>query len=175
MVFSNRTATVLRMPYFCEMQLLILAVGRTDDRHLRDLVEIYIKRVGRYVRCDWEWVPDVRPNKNMNVALQRKKGGESILKRLASHDHVVLLDERGKQLSSQGFADYLQQKMNTVPKRLAFVIGGPYGFSQEVYARAQETLSLSKMTFSHQMVRLFFAEQLYRAYSILNNGPYHHE
>ena len=120
-------------------------------------------------------IPDIRDVKNLSQEQQKVREGELILKQLQPGDHVILLDEGGKEFTSVGFADWLQQRMNTVPRRLVFVIGGPYGFSDAVYAAAQGKISLSRMTFSHQMVRVIFAEQFYRALSILNNLPYHHQ
>ena len=119
-------------------------------------------------------IPDIRDVKNLSQEQQKVREGELILKQLQPGDHVILLDEGGKEFTSVGFADWLQQRMNTVSRRLVFVMGGPYGFSDAVYAAAQGKISLSRMTFSHQMVRVIFAEQFYRALSILNNLPYHH-
>lgn len=121
-----------------------------------------------------EVIPDIKNAKNLSEAQQKEKEGEMILKKLAPTDILILLDENGKQYTSVDFSNYLQKKMNSGIKQLVFVIGGPYGFSDAVYQKAQGKISLSKMTFSHQMVRLFFVEQVYRAFTILKNEPYHH-
>ena len=122
-----------------------------------------------------EVIPDIKNVKNLSEAQQKEKEGELILKTLQSGDYLVLLDEKGKEFTSMQFSTYIEKKMHTVPKRLVFVVGGPYGFSEAVYKAAAEKISLSKMTFSHQMIRLIFIEQIYRAMTILNNEPYHHE
>ena len=128
-----------------------------------------------YIKFELEIIPDLKNSKNLSEASQKEKEGELILKKVQTSDELVLLDEQGKQYSSVDFSDYLQKKMNAGLKQLIFVIGGPYGFSAEVYQRANGKISLSKMTFSHQMVRVFFVEQLYRAFTILKNEPYHHQ
>ena len=122
-----------------------------------------------------EVIPELKNAKNLSFDQQKEKEADMILKCLSPGDYIVLLDERGKEYSSLKFSEYIEHKMHTVPKRLVFVIGGPYGFSQRVYSTAQEKISLSKMTFSHQMIRRIFIEQLSRAMTILNNEPYHHE
>lgn len=157
------------------MQIKLLAVGKTDSAAITELTEIYTKRLTRYIRFEFQIVPDLKKRAKLSFEQQKKQEGELILSQLNTSDFVVLLDETGKQFTSMAFADYLQQRMNSGIKNLVFIIGGPYGFSEEVYQRANGKLSLSKMTFSHQMVRLFFAEQVYRAFSILNNEPYHHQ
>ncbi len=139
------------------MNITLIQVGKTDDAYLREGVGVYLKRINHYTKFDIVTVPDL---KNID-----KTVGDS---------YLVLLDEAGRQPDSVAFAAWLQKRMNSGVKRLCFVIGGPYGFSQELYARANDTVSLSPMTFSHQLVRLVFAEQLYRAFTILNNEPYHH-
>jgi 23S rRNA (pseudouridine1915-N3)-methyltransferase len=128
-----------------------------------------------YVKFDLEIIPDIKNVKNLSEAQQKEKEGELILAKIGPTDQLILLDENGKTYSSVGFSDYLQKKMNTGIKTLVFVIGGPYGFSETVYQKAQGTVSLSEMTFSHQMVRLFVIEQLYRGFTILRNEPYHHQ
>lgn len=157
------------------MQIKLLSVGKTDSAAITELTEIYTKRLTRYIRFEFQIVPDLKKRAKLSFEQQKKQEGELILSQLNTSDFVVLLDEAGKQFTSMAFADYLQQRMNSGIKNLVFIIGGPYGFSEEVYQRANGKLSLSKMTFSHQMVRLFFAEQVYRAFSILNNEPYHHQ
>lgn len=157
------------------MQIRLIAVGKTDHAAIQTLLEEYTKRLGFYIKFELEIIPDLKNSKNLSEAAQKEKEGELILKKVQTSDELVLLDEQGKQYSSVDFSDYLQKKMNASLKQLIFVIGGPYGFSEEVYQRANGKISLSKMTFSHQMVRVFFVEQLYRAFTILKNEPYHHQ
>ena len=156
------------------MQITLLAIGKTDNKQLQQLIDEYKKRLGFYIKFNLEIIPDIKNSKNLSEAQQKQKEGDLILNKVNTFDVLVLLDENGKQLDSIGFSNYLQKHMNSGIKQLIFVIGGPYGFSQEVYQKAQGKLSLSKMTFSHQMVRLFFIEQLYRGFTILRNEPYHH-
>ncbi len=156
------------------MTIKLLAIGKTDNKQLQQLIDDYKKRLGFYIKFDLEIIPDIKNVKNLSEAQQKQKEGELILKQLKPTDALILLDENGKQLDSVGFSQYLQKHMNSGIKQLVFVIGGPYGFSQDVYAKARGKLSLSKMTFSHQMVRLFVVEQLYRGFTILKNEPYHH-
>ncbi|HLV45718.1 MAG TPA: 23S rRNA (pseudouridine(1915)-N(3))-methyltransferase RlmH [Flavobacterium sp.] len=157
------------------MNIKLLAVGKTDDNNLQKLIDEYVKRLSFYVKFDLEIIPDIKNAKNLSVVQQKEKEGELLLAKVSSSDWLILLDEKGKTFSSIQFADFLQKRMNSGIKNLLFVIGGPYGFSDAVYARANGKISLSSMTFSHQMVRLFFIEQLYRGYTILRNEPYHHE
>ncbi len=160
--------------YLYGMKITLLAIGKTDNRNLQNLIEDYQKRLSHYVSFHLEMIPDIKNAKNLSEAQQKQAEGSEILKRLQAGDRLVLLDEKGKALTSEGFAQFLQKKMNSGLKNLVFVIGGPYGFSEEIYNRAQGKVSLSNMTFSHQMVRLFFIEQLYRGFTILRNEPYHH-
>ena len=127
------------------------------------------------MKFDLEIIPDIKNVKNLSEAQQKEKEGELILSKITPTDHLILLDENGKTFSSVGFSDFLQKKMNAGIKTLVFVIGGPYGFSETVYQKAQGKVSLSEMTFSHQMVRLFVIEQIYRGFTILRNEPYHHQ
>jgi len=157
------------------MQIKFLAVGKTDHSAIQSLLEEYIKRVNFYIKFDFEIIPDLKNTKSISEAIQKEKEGELILKKVSNSDELILLDENGKQYSSIDFSDFIQKKMNSGLKQLIFVIGGPYGFSDAVYERANSKLSLSKMTFSHQMVRVFSIEQLYRAFTILRNEPYHHQ
>lgn len=157
------------------MTIKLLAIGKTDSSELQELIAVYQKRLNFYVNFEIELIPDLKRTKNLSEAQQKEMEGDLILKRLAATDVFILFDEKGKQLSSIEFSAYLQKKMNAGIKQLVFVIGGPYGFSDAVYAKAVGKVSLSKMTFSHQMVRLFVTEQLYRAYTILKNEPYHHQ
>ncbi|RFN58011.1 23S rRNA (pseudouridine(1915)-N(3))-methyltransferase RlmH [Marixanthomonas ophiurae] len=156
------------------MKITLLVIGKTDDKNLQTLIAAYSKRLKHYVPFSFELIPDIKNVKNLSETLQKQAEGEAILKRLQNADTLILLDENGKQFSSVGFSQFLQKKMNSGLKNLVFVIGGPYGFSDEIYERANGKISLSKMTFSHQMVRVFFIEQLYRGYTILKNEPYHH-
>ncbi|MFD0862436.1 23S rRNA (pseudouridine(1915)-N(3))-methyltransferase RlmH [Sungkyunkwania multivorans] len=156
------------------MNIKLMAVGKTDDKHLQALIDVYQKRLGHYIKFELDIIPDIKKAKNLSEEQQKQKEGALILNKLQPTDMLVLLDENGKQFSSVQFSDYLQKRMNAGTKTLAFAIGGPYGFSKEVYSKAQGKISLSSMTFSHQMVRLFFIEQLYRAFTILKNEPYHH-
>ncbi len=135
----------------------------------------YSKRLSFYIKFEMEVIADVKNVKNLSENQQKEKEGEQILAKIGATDQLILLDENGASFSSVGFSDYLQKKMNSGIKTLVFVIGGPYGFSEEVYAKAQGKISLSEMTFSHQMVRLFVIEQLYRGFTILKNEPYHHQ
>lgn len=157
------------------MQIKIIAIGKTDHSAIQELQELYTNRLNHYIRVDWEIIPDLKNTKSLTQAQQKSKEGELILKKINSSDFVLLLDEKGKSFSSVEFSDFLQQKMNSGIKQLVLVIGGPYGFSEEIYQRANSKISLSKMTFSHQMIRPFLAEQLYRAMTILRGEPYHHE
>lgn len=157
------------------MTIKLLGIGKTDDPALQQLTEVYIKRLQFYNKFEVEFLPDLKKAKNLDENQQRQKEGELLLKKISASDFVVLLDENGKQYSSVAFSEFLQKRLNSGLKQLIFVIGGPYGFSTEVYNRADSKLSLSKMTFSHQMVRLFFVEQIYRGFTILKNEPYHHQ
>jgi 23S rRNA (pseudouridine1915-N3)-methyltransferase len=157
------------------MNIELIVVGKTDSREVEALVEMYAKRVNHYCKFSITTIADVRNTRNMAASRQKQLDGEAIMKLITEGDYVVLMDERGQQYTSMEYAQWLQKRMLSGVKRLALVIGGPYGFSEEVYARANQKISLSKMTFSHQIVRAIFAEQLYRAFTILNNEPYHHE
>ena len=157
------------------MRATLLLVGKTVNKHFVELIDEYAGRVKHYMGFDITVIPELKNTKGLSAEQQKQQEGELILKQLQTGDHVVLLDEHGKEWRSVEFSRWMEQKMQTVGKRLVFIIGGPYGFSPEVYARANEKLSLSKMTFSHQMVRLIFVEQLYRAMTIMRGEPYHHE
>ena len=157
------------------MNIELIVVGKTDMKEVEALVQMYTKRVNHYVKFAITTLADVRNTKKLSEAEQKRLEGDSILRLLNDSDHLLLLDERGAELRSIEFADLLQRRMSAGTKRLVFVIGGPYGFSDAVYQRANAMLSLSKMTFSHQIVRAIFTEQLYRAFTILKNEPYHHE
>ena len=157
------------------MKTILLVVGRTVEAHFQTAINDYVQRTKRYLTFDMEVIPELKNTKSLSVETQKEKEGDLILKALQPGDVVVLLDEGGKEMRSVEFADYMKHKMNTVNKRLVFVVGGPYGIAPKVYAAAHEKMSLSRMTFSHQMVRLIFVEQIYRAMTILAGGPYHHE
>lgn len=157
---------------FVKIELII--VGKTDAEWIKEGFDVYQKRLSHYINFNTTIISDLRNRKNLTDKQQKDQEGILILKHLQTSDFVILLDEKGKQIDSIQFSDFLQKKMNSGIKRLVFVIGGPYGFSSELYQKADQKISLSKMTFSHQMVRPFFVEQLYRAFSILNNEPYHH-
>lgn len=157
------------------MKFTLLVVGRTVEKHYITAIDDYVSRTKHFTQFDLEVIPELKNTKSLSMEQQKEKEAEMILKALQPGDVVVLLDEHGKEFRSIEFADWIERKMHTVNKRLVFIIGGPYGFSPKVYAVAQEKISLSKMTFSHQMIRLIFVEQLYRAFTILNNNPYHHE
>ena len=156
------------------MTIKLLAIGKTDHKALQELISEYQNRLTHYIKFELEIIPDIKNVKNLSETQQKEKEGELILKKLNTSDVLVLLDENGKQYSSVDFSGFLQKKMNSGIKQLVFVIGGPYGFSNSIYQKAQGKISLSKMTFSHQMVRLFVVEQLYRGFTILKNEPYHH-
>ena len=165
----------MKLIYFWDMTIKLLAIGKTDSSELQKLTEVYQKRLQHYISFEMDLIPDLKKTKNLSEDQQKTKEGKLILNKLAPTDILILFDEKGKNYSSVEFANYLQKKMNSGIKQLVFVIGGPYGFSDEVYQKATGKISLSKMTFSHQMVRLFITEQVYRAFTILRNEPYHHE
>ena len=157
------------------MKVALVLVGKTVNKHFVELIDEYAGRVKHYIGFDIIAIPELKNTKSLSADQQKQQEGELILKQMQAGDHVVLLDEHGKEFRSVEFSSYMEQKMQTVNKRLVFVIGGPYGFSPDVYGRANEKISMSKMTFSHQMVRLIFVEQLYRAMTIIRGEPYHHE
>ena len=157
------------------MQTILYVVGKTNDHKLNELAEDYRKRIERYHRFDILTIPDIKNKGKLTKYLQKKREGELITDRIKQYDYLVLLDENGKQMDSLFFSNFINARMMGSQKRLIFLIGGAYGFSDSVYKRANEKISLSKMTFSHQMVRIFFLEQLYRANTILRNEPYHHQ
>ena len=157
------------------MNIELIVVGKTDMKEVEALVTMYTKRLNHYVRFAITTIADVRNTKKLSESEQKRLEGEAILRIVNDSDHLMLLDEHGLELRSLEFAELIQKRMSAGTKRLVFVIGGPYGFSDAVYQRANSKLSLSKMTFSHQIVRAIFTEQLYRAFTILKNEPYHHE
>tara|TARA_R110001583_G_scaffold4351_2_gene25216 strand:+ start:52077 stop:52550 length:474 start_codon:yes stop_codon:yes gene_type:complete len=157
------------------MKIKLLAIGKTDAKNLQALIETYQNRLKHYINFEIEIIPDIKNVKNLSESQQKEKEGELIIKKLSPTDVLILLDEKGKEFRSIEFSKYLQKKMNSGIKQLIIVIGGPYGFSEAIYKKSAGKISLSKMTFSHQMIRLFIVEQLYRAFTILKNEPYHHE
>ena len=156
------------------MKTELILVGKTVNKHFIAGINDYVERTNHYMPFNITVIPELKNTKALTEEQQKEREGDLILQKLQSSDTVVLLDEHGKELRSIEFADWLQRKQNTT-RRLVFIIGGPYGFSNAVYERANERLSLSKMTFSHQMVRLIFCEQIYRACTIIRGEPYHHE
>jgi 23S rRNA (pseudouridine1915-N3)-methyltransferase len=156
------------------MKTILILVGRTTDKHFQAGISDYAERIGHYMPFEIVTIPELKNTKSLSEEQQKTTEGELILKQIQPSDTVVLLDEHGKEFRSVEYAQWLAQKQQTA-RRLVYIIGGPYGFSQAVYARANEKISLSKMTFSHQMVRLIFTEQLYRACTIIKGEPYHHE
>ncbi len=157
------------------MKILFLIIGKTNNKQLQLLIDDYESRLKHYISFETKIIPELKNTRNMPVAEQKEKEAELFLKQIDTGDDVVLLDEKGKHYSSVEFAGYLENKMNIATKRMIFVVGGPFGFSPAMYERANHLLSLSKMTFSHQMVRLFFTEQLYRAMTIIRGEKYHNE
>ena len=157
------------------MKITLAVVGKTEVGFVRQGIEEYVKRLRHYVQFDIKYIGDIKGTRNLSEEQQKSAEGRSLLTALDTSDHVVLLDEHGTERTSMDFSEWLQRRMASGCKRLVFVVGGPYGFSQEVYDRANEKISLSKMTFTHELVRLVFVEQLYRAFTILRHEPYHHE
>lgn len=157
------------------MKTTLLLVGKTTSKPLSQLTDDYIERLSHFTSFGLEVIPELKNARSLTFEQQKEKEARCILERLKPSDHVILLDEHGRQLRSIDFAQHIRKLQLQAPPRLVFVIGGPYGFAPSVYERANSKLSLSAMTFSHQMIRLLFVEQLYRAYTILHNLPYHHE
>ncbi|HAY29914.1 23S rRNA (pseudouridine(1915)-N(3))-methyltransferase RlmH [Alistipes sp.] len=157
------------------MNIDLLVVGKTDSAEIQSLVATYLKRLNFYTRMTLVTLPDLKNTRNISAESQKRQEGELLMRQFADGDYVVLLDEKGAEMRSVEFSMWLQKRMNSGVRRLCFVIGGPYGFSKTVYDRADESISLSRMTFSHQIIRAIFAEQLYRAFTIIRNEPYHHE
>lgn len=157
------------------MKITLMVVGKTTSANLRVGIEEYARRINRYFPFEIIELPDVKTSRKLTEEKQKEAEGSMMLSRIQPGDFVVLLDERGREMTSREFATNLEKKSVTLPRQLFYIVGGPYGFSPQVYDRANEKLSLSKMTFPHEMVRLFFTEQLYRAFTILRNEPYHHD
>lgn len=157
------------------MKITFLTIGKTEDKYLLDGMEKYLKRLKHYIPFKVLELPELKNTKNLSQDQQKSKEAELIFKNISNTDQLILLDENGMNLTSTQFSGFLNKKMTGSIQHLVFVVGGPYGFSPDVYNRAHEKISLSRMTFSHQMVRLFFIEQVYRAFTIMKGEPYHHE
>lgn len=157
------------------MKISLLVVGKTVHSYLNQGIDEYTKRISRYCPFSIQYIADAKTTKSLSQEQQKQLEGDNIAAALDKSDYVVLLDEHGKEFTSVDFSTYIERKMQSVPKRLVFIIGGPYGFAKEIYGRANEKISLSKMTFPHDLIRLVFTEQLYRAFSIIHHEPYHHE
>ncbi|QEM05653.1 23S rRNA (pseudouridine(1915)-N(3))-methyltransferase RlmH [Mucilaginibacter rubeus] len=157
------------------MKITFLTVGKTEDAYLKEGINKYVKRLKHYTKLELAEIPELKNTKALSPEQQKAKEAELILKKITPLDFVILMDEKGTEFTSSQFAAYINKKEVTTSANLIFIIGGPYGFDTSVYQRANDKLSLSRMTFSHQMVRLFFVEQLYRAYTIMKGEPYHHE
>ena len=157
------------------MKIELAVIGKTSIGYLKQGIDEYIKRLKHYVPFEIKYIDDIKNTKNISEDQQKRTEGAKILSLLDKSDFVVLLDEHGKEYTSMQYSSYIQKRMLSGVKKVVFVIGGPHGFSQEVYDRANDKISFSKMTFNHEMIRLIFTEQLYRAYTIINHEPYHHE
>ncbi len=157
------------------MDIILLTVGKTTTNYIQTGIDEYCKRLKRYLPFSIKHLPDIKNARKLTESQQKEEEGKLILAELSSSDNVVLLDEKGEMLTSRGFSEFIQKGMLGGKKRMVFIVGGPYGFSQDVYARANAKLSFSRMTFSHEMIRLFFTEQVYRAMTILKGEPYHHD
>lgn len=157
------------------MNISLTVIGKTDNSFVSEGYDEYFKRIKRYLKFEFKVIRDIKNSGSLDENVQKKMEGEKILEEISNSDVVVLLDENGKEFSSREFASFISKQMNASVKNLIFVVGGPYGFSEDVYKRANFKISLSRMTFSHQLIRLIFAEQLYRAFAIINNEPYHHD
>ena len=157
------------------MKISLFVVGKTNHNYLSPGIDDYTKRINHYIPFNIQYIADAKNTKNLSQAQQKQAEGQNLLNTFDKSDYVVLLDERGKEFTSKDFSSFIEKKMQTVAKRLVFVVGGPYGFSEDVYQRANEKISLSKMTFPHDLIRLIFTEQLYRSFTIMNNEPYHHD
>lgn len=157
------------------MKISLLLIGKTNSKFLIDGIQEYVKRLSFYIPFSIKYLNDTKNTRKLSQEQQKQLEGKMILDSLEKSDYVVLLDEHGTEFTSIEFARYIEKKQSTVQRQLVFIVGGPYGFSDDVKKRANEKISMSKMTFSHEMIRLFFVEQLYRAMTIIKNEPYHHE
>ncbi len=157
------------------MKLILMAVGKTTQPIIRQGIDIYLERLRHYLPVETEIIADLKKTASLTFEKQKELEGDAMLKRIEPSDRLILLDENGREMTSREFAGFMEKQMASGAKRVVFAVGGPYGFSPAVYRRADGKLSLSRMTFNHEMVRLFFVEQLYRAQTILRNEPYHHD
>lgn len=157
------------------MKISLFVVGKTNHSYLSPGIDDYTRRINHYIPFNIQYIADAKNTKSLSQSQQKQAEGQNLLNAFDKSDYVVLLDERGKEFTSKDFSSFIEKKMQTVAKRLVFVVGGPYGFSDDVYQRANEKISLSKMTFPHDLIRLVFTEQLYRSFTIMNNEPYHHD
>lgn len=157
------------------MRINLVCIGKTDDKEIQNLIKYYQNRLPKHWNFDLTEIADVKNAKNLSPELLKKEEGKLFLNQSENSDFIVLLDEKGKQFTSREFSAKIDHLMNSSVKKVSFFIGGAYGFSEEIYERANEKISLSKMTFTHQMIRLFFVEQLYRADQILQGKPYHND
>ena len=157
------------------MKTIFILIGKTTDKRMESLTDEYIGRITHYMPFEMQVIPELRNAKNLSQEQQKEQEAELLKKTLQPSDYIVLLDEHGKERRSIEFASWIEKRMAASPRRLVFIVGGPYGFAPQIYEMAQEKISLSQMTFSHQMIRLLFVEQIYRALTILHNEPYHHE
>jgi len=157
------------------MKVKLYLIGKTDKPEIQALIELFSKRIERYIRFETIIIPDIKNTASLSENQQRTKEGQALLAKITANEFLVLLDEKGKRMSSKQFSKFLEKHMVQSTQCLSFIIGGPYGFSKEVYAKASSKISLSEMTFSHQIIRVIFAEQLYRGFTIIRNEPYHHD
>lgn len=157
------------------MEILLLSIGKINSSWIKEGIDDYKKRLGKYIKFSAKSLPDVGKGKNLTQNLIKEEEGKLFLNETTNADHIVLLDERGEEMTSKGFSVWMEKMMQTGKKRLVFLIGGPYGFSDEIYQRQNSMIALSKMTFTHEMANLFFTEQIYRAFTIIRGEPYHHQ
>jgi len=162
-------------PNIVSVKILLLTIGNTDKKYMKEGIDDYVKRISFYLPFEMKVIPDIKNRSSLSKELQKEKEGLLIMNQISLGDFVVLLDERGTEFSSVAFSKWVEKKMIAGTRQLIFVIGGPYGFSETVYQRSDTKISMSKMTFSHQMVRMIFVEQIYRAMTIIKNEPYHHD
>ena len=157
------------------MKIFLIVIGKTSENYFKKAEEEYLKRLPKYIKLEYIIIPDIKNTKKLSELEQKKLEGDKIISKIPLGSHIVLLDDKGMEKSSKQFSSYIEKKMVHGTRNLVFIIGGPYGFSDVVYDLSNEKLSLSKLTFSHQMIRTIFLEQVYRAFTIMNNEPYHHE
>ncbi len=157
------------------MKILLLTIGNTDNKYIKEGIDDYIKRLSFYIPFETRVIPDLKNRNALSVDLQKEKEGQLIMNQVQTGDYLILLDERGTEFTSVEFSKWIEKRMIAGIRQIVFIIGGPYGFSKLIYQRSDFKISLSQLTFSHQMVRLIFVEQVYRAMTIIKNEPYHHE